>query len=1835
MIEDLEPWDVKISIFFGSLTTKAQITSLKPKTKYVIQSFAMTLDGIRSLIDMGTVETQEAVVESEANDDQDEGGNRNGNVENVGEEKFEGKNDEVNEESKDVPTGAEEAKGPEDNDNSDENKNAEANDGEEEGKNDDEAEGDNWQEFDDSAESTLQVTAFYGDLHIWRYVRYRRGRGDRDKSFSGRTPTSSNIKGLAGQQWAKRAFDVVENAEWVYPNPKFATTFFEAYEIFSGAVYVSIFGDDTVNESLDDDNLIVGSRIVVVPPGEVFFYKDNPNKYFNGVLISKDSLTGTIRLDNGQVFARIPRDLLFSVSLVGGQQEWCCTNKLCNQVNDSRSIECLVCRSAFPLHDASRITDFEERSLTNWPIAQELHEESFAFGYISFLCRIYRGFCSTGREIAEFAKDNFQFELQSLLIVVQYLIHAAFDRLSRVPADQRKVAKEFLNQLPAFPYDENARYLHDRGHFTLDHGVGFAFFNRLIAVCNLAINSSLWVTINDEYLSVGRKEPPFEKEMTNSSLNKKPIFSNQKCFKMTCTTIQALTVSPSDHRNKETYTNFQLLTTSRSPLSALETDTDELMLFSNTCRRVLEIIADEKRSSSSEEESEQSSTMSFREIDEKIKRFLNNQVEFLGKDNTAGGILEDIMETDKRKSTEKLIKSKQEFTTTEVANSEGLAQILFGTLPIENCGDAVDWMYKNIVKLLGRIDHKLAGALANLRSHVRNATNKLHKLSSSSSDKIFNLSHMAGRLHRLKVEDIVLGLLSDTVKKDLQKFNPKHSEELYESALEIVFGTILISHVSRCIQQVRTIRAEVNVVLEGLIRLAMCTSNSVNVIERFGSAGLFKRALNIEDKNVDFVSFADALDRARELKENASRLDKDEQASDDKSDGSYSNLDILLRLYNFDVHAVKNEVTDARNDDRYSIEDVVSLATRGLCVKGKHIELEEVSEIKPDMNTYMANLRHSLINQVLLLQHLASGLSGMLKSQHSVMMDSNTFNPQYLVFEFLTGFMLRQDQVEKIEELFQTCIHPRNQSAVHELIMGSGKTACIGPMLCLLLAKGDRAVMQIVPDPLLEQTRDVLAGVFSSVITKRIVVLNFSRSTFDGNDIQPLLTLKKKVDDAKQNGHIILCAPSQVKKLFLKFVDFMTAIRDVNPLVALPPRVLPENIRDHIHDLAKLSVGPMLKKLKIMASILDVFRAADQSRPGNEGTVAIIDECDMIFDPLKSELNFPVGDRTEVELLRGDDWKLSRWEFPMALYGGFFAAISDKEYAPILAATDEQNMWRKALESIRQTVDVGVKQLFLQIKPYVTLLNKKWYYSCLAEPLARWSMIWLSDKLFKFMIPRPLYSEEYENLISWIAGKSKDFPQSLLSGNENNDCRVNTFFQFARKWIVTLIPHNLSKRHGIDYGLLKGKHLDSWQQRHIKAGLNDNRLMLAVPFMGLETPSAFSEFASPDVSIGFTILAYYHDGLRNEDIKVLMSHLRHVMFNSDHGPYRVRKARAKFESWKGESRIWCPNLDATEVARIPPLEHLQTSDENKSILAQVHKILRYQPGAQWEYLDTYVFPKTMKMQKEKLQASGVDIGSSMIFASRIGFSGTPSNLLPLSLRDCKTQPGTRADVVRTLVNPNVVSCEKYSISGVDSTAQLLDCAGSGKFHAMVDNGALITGLTNREIAYELIKRLPVEIFSAVVYIDDAGAKRVLLRGEDPSAPPRALSDVNLPWNRRFTFYDQVHTTGIDIKQAIDAKCLLTIGKGMILRDLMQGAWRMRGIGKGQTICYHTTTDIAQLIRRDLSPSEEPNLENISNPTPVEIVSWLILNQLQVKLLIAFPSVLPLIQHSFRLKSSSS
>ena len=105
-----------------------------------------------------------------------------------------------------------------------------------------------------------------------------------------------------------------------------------------------------------------------------------------------------------------------------------------------------------------------------------------------------------------------------------------------------------------------------------------------------------------------------------------------------------------------------------------------------------------------------------------------------------------------------------------------------------------------------------------------------------------------------------------------------------------------------------------------------------------------------------------------------------------------------------------------------------------------------------------------------------------------------------------------------------------------------------------------------------------------------------------------------------------------------------------------------------------------------------------------------------------------------------------------------------------------------------------------------------------------------------------------------------------------------------------------------------------------------------------------------------------------------------------------------------------------------------------------------------------------------------------------------------------------------------------------------------QFNALIDTGALITGYSNKEVAQELLKR-GLEWCDGVVFLDDDDKQQVFVR-----ATNRVVSadQCGVSLEKRFAFYDQIHTTGMDIKHVVNATAAITLGKDMTFRDYVQG-----------------------------------------------------------------------------------
>ena len=769
------------------------------------------------------------------------------------------------------------------------------------------------------------------------------------------------------------------------------------------------------------------------------------------------------------------------------------------------------------------------------------------------------------------------------------------------------------------------------------------------------------------------------------------------------------------------------------------------------------------------------------------------------------------------------------------------------------------------------------------------------------------------------------------------------------------------------------------------------------------------------------------------------------------------------------------------------------------------------------------------------------------------------YDPRFLVFEFTWNIVLREKQVILVREFMSSLA--QGKSTVKQMIMGAGKTTVVGPLLTLMLGDGKNLVVQVVPPALLEFSRSVMRSTFSSIMYKRIYTLSFDRSSKITNAVY------QKLHNSTIHRGVVICSPSTIKSIMLKFM---------------------ENL-DTLDDEGRPKSAELETEISHLAGVLNLFKNG----------VLIMDEVDLILHPLKSELNFPVGAKYDL------DFNPLRWKLPIHLLDSIFYA----ERKRMSVGFKQSNRAVEILDQLLKVIEEGYQLRALQRNPHIVLLNPDWYHASMKPVMAQWAHLWLEAQHISGISKNDIIKYIIEGANSTVN------PELAQLISEQLAPKFKKMLNLTHDWLHSFLPHVLQKIDRVSFGLLNAT--DYEKAIKINPHLPRTRAKLAIPFVGKDVPSESSEFAHPDVVIGLTILGYRYEGLRWSDFEDIISNLRSTL-TKEIGPYEFRKSSITHEKWiieagghlKGKidySEDVFVDLDYDDSQEVVPLRLLKRS--NIEQMQKLFNLISYLPDTIHWYLENFIFPAHMRNQIIKLSACGQEIGGDMIFSKRIGFSGTPSDLLPLELGKCGYEEGSDGMMIHTMTSPDVVS---YQVIGEGwSATSLLDIIAKAEphFNALIDTGALITGMSNFQVAEYLLQH-GLDWCEGVVFLDDLDRKMILVRA---TRRVLKLAQCGIPANKRFAFYDQVHTTGMDISHVLNATAVLTLGKDMTFRDYVQGAFRMRGIAKGQKIHLFVIPEVERLIRRELAHAEVIVSENPSITEVLRSVcGWLVINSMRME-----------------------
>jgi hypothetical protein len=465
----------------------------------------------------------------------------------------------------------------------------------------------------------------------------------------------------------------------------------------------------------------------------------------------------------------------------------------------------------------------------------------------------------------------------------------------------------------------------------------------------------------------------------------------------------------------------------------------------------------------------------------------------------------------------------------------------------------------------------------------------------------------------------------------------------------------------------------------------------------------------------------------------------------------------------------------------------------------------------------------------------------------------NVIDPRFLIFEFLFNIVLRKRQVEMVRWFVKNARD--GISRVQQMIMGQGKTTVVGPLLALILADGATLVTQVMPTALLDQSRTILRKCFSVLIPKRIYTLKFDRHIEDSS--HPVMLLAQKLESARSEGSIICAAPESIKALFLKFVEQLHSVEAMPPVEQEKHQRVQEQ-SDRFQERAE-------KRALMADAIVPIF---DLWKSG----VLIMDEVDVLLHSLRSELNFPIGEKKPIDLSG------PRWFLPLHIFDGLFYRTENRITTSILQTHSEAVA---ILEAIRASLERGLACRALQREPHVVLLVPRFYFEDLGPALLPWVLIWLRPHLpmeFSEAIVQQYLIEP--NVIPLKEAIERDFTPSAIE-----------LLNLARNWMTSILPHVLSKINRVGFGLLQAADLTADADK-----MPLSRKLSAVPFIAKDVPSRSSEFAHPDVVIGTTILAFRYEGLRLTDVRDVLVQMKQD-FSLQTGPAEKRPASVQFRRW--------------------------------------------------------------------------------------------------------------------------------------------------------------------------------------------------------------------------------------------------------------------------------------------------------------------------------------------------
>ncbi|MCH9756958.1 MAG: DUF3638 domain-containing protein [Gammaproteobacteria bacterium] len=345
---------------------------------------------------------------------------------------------------------------------------------------------------------------------------------------------------------------------------------------------------------------------------------------------------------------------------------------------------------------------------------------------------------------------------------------------------------------------------------------------------------------------------------------------------------------------------------------------------------------------------------------------------------------------------------------------------------------------------------------------------------------------------------------------------------------------------------------------------------------------------------------------------------------------------------------------------------------------------------------------------------------------------------------------------------------------------------------------------------------------------------------------------------------------------------------------------------------------------------------------------------------------------------------------------------------------------------------------------------------------------------------------------------------------------------------------------------------------------------MAIPYGGNDKPRESSQFANINESMNYTTQAMLIAGIERPLIIDLL---------------RTWQAEAEAEFIEN---ITDPTLTYAKTNAARAFADIMKDSPFKLGLGEIdldsgthidaiEESIRANPWVIYEVLENYILPQ-ITFNEETLSSNAYHHAD--IYHQLHGVSGTPANHKTFHQRlhyEPKIALGSDGLIIQTaLKKESPIHAIDYTEPDAFLDSLLTQTNSRDDVHAIIDVCAMFQGQKNLDIATHIAEKL-VQAGSRIQYVLYFDNEVLHAKPCDPSKAPIRLNTTNIKTinqilnctpDERFTYYDQVHTTGTDIKQSTQSRGLVLIDHKTPLTTALQGTMRMRDFIVGeQSIDY--------------------------------------------------------------------